>query len=257
MRRLALVVLALAFPSAAHAAELSIAPRNFSPDEKRLRVQASLPAPARVGIQLVTTAGKPLGWVAKPQRRRFLTMRWNGRLDRKPVHDGRYLIRLVEGFKVLAETPLLIDTIAPRAMDIRARTRDRMAFQHDRRLFATISPNGDGVRDMAKISFTLTERATVRLGIARTLSRPEPIYEKSADVRPGPTRLQLGAPRLPRHHAPTSRCSTSATPRGTDGTYGGEERRDGAPTTAPVVRVLGVDAGFTRESYMPGETGLS
>ena len=99
MRRLALVVLALAFPSAAHAAELSIAPHDFSPDEKRLRVQASLPAPARVGIQLVTTAGKPLGWVAEPQRRRYLTMRWNGRLDKTPVQDGRYLIRLVEGFQ--------------------------------------------------------------------------------------------------------------------------------------------------------------
>ena len=75
----------------------TIAPHDFSPAAKRLRVHAELPAPARVGVQLATRAGKPVGWIAAPQRRRFLTLRWNGRLPAQSVAEGRYLIRLVDG----------------------------------------------------------------------------------------------------------------------------------------------------------------
>ena len=90
MRRLVLLVLllALAFPAAAGAADLTAVPRDFSPDEKRLSVHAELPSPERVGVQLATTAGKPVGWIAEPQRRRFLTLRWNGRLAGAKVADG-------------------------------------------------------------------------------------------------------------------------------------------------------------------------
>jgi hypothetical protein len=249
MRRLALVVLALAFPSAAHAAELSIAPRNFSPDEKRLRVQASLPAPARVGIQLVNTAGKPLGWVAQPQRRRFLMMRWNGRLGGKPVHDGRYLIRLVEGFKVLAETPLLIDTIAPRAMNIRARTRDRMPFQHDKARVTTISPNGDGLRESAKISFTLSERAIVHFEVTRTISSPTTIYELKANLRPGQHTFTWQPDRSVGARTYLVRITTTDS-SGNHRTYGDDNPRTGRKLKSAVVRILGVDAGFTAESYV-------
>ena len=37
-------------------------------------------------------------------------------------------------------------------------------------------------------------------------------------------------------------------------TYGASNAETGRRPTAPVIRVLGVDAGFTRESYVPGET---
>ena len=95
MRRAALLAAFLAFPATADAADLTIAPRDFSPTAKRLRVHAELPAPARVGVQLATEAGRRVGWIVPPQRRRFLTMRWNGRLGRADVPEGRYLIRLV------------------------------------------------------------------------------------------------------------------------------------------------------------------
>ena len=77
------------------------------------------------------------------------------------------------------------DRTAPQLVGLRTFTLSPQKYAGDRRLFVTISPNGDGVRDMAKISFTLTERATVRLRIARTLSRPEVIYEKVRTVGPG------------------------------------------------------------------------
>ena len=37
-------------------------------------------------------------------------------------------------------------------------------------------------------------------------------------------------------------------------TYGASNAESGRKPTTPVIRVLGVDAGFTRESYVPGET---
>ena len=55
-------------------------------------------------------------------------------------------------------TPLRIDQTAPRLIDITARNRSRMPFQGDNKRFTTISPNGDRLRESAKIGFTL-ERA--------------------------------------------------------------------------------------------------
>ena len=113
MRRLALVVLALTFVPAANAAELTVWPRDFSPLERRLTVRAELPRAQRVGVQLVTAAGEPLGWLAEPQRRRYLRLRWNGRLHGARVPDGRYRVRLVAGRRELAFSALRIDRTAP------------------------------------------------------------------------------------------------------------------------------------------------
>ena len=151
------------------------------------------------------------------------------------------------------QTRFSADRTAPQLVGLRAYTLSPQKYAGDRRLFVTISPNGDGVRDIAKISFTLTERATVRLRIARTLSRPEVIYEKTARLGPG------------RHVFNWSPDPTTA-PRtyltlldvrdasGNRRTYGAANAETGRKPTAPVIRVLGVEAGFTRESYVPGDT---
>ncbi len=81
--------------------------------------------------------------------------------------------------------PLRVDRTAPRLLGLRAYTLSPQRYAGDRRLLVTISPNGDHVRDMAKIGFTLTERATVHLRIARTLSSPETVYEVTATFGPG------------------------------------------------------------------------
>ena len=87
MRRLAFLVVALAVAPAA-AADLTVAPRDFSPTAKRLRIQASLPQAAHVGVQLTRADGRVLGWIVQPQRRRFLDFRWNGRLEAAGLGPG-------------------------------------------------------------------------------------------------------------------------------------------------------------------------
>jgi hypothetical protein len=251
VRRLVLLVLllALALPAGASAADLTVVPREFSPDAKRLSVHAELPAPERVGVQLATAAGKPLGWIAEPQRRRFLTLRWNGRLAGTKVPDGKYSIRLVDGLRVLAATPFSIDRIAPRVMNIDAHNRDRQPFQGDKARLTTISPNGDGLRESAKISFTLDERAIVHFEVATTISSPKTIYELTANLRPGRHTFtwyphwSVGA----RTYLVRITTTDSA---GNRRTYGDDNARSGRKLRSAVVRVLGVDAGFTAESYV-------
>ena len=120
-----------------------------------------------------------------PERRRFLDFRWNGRLAAARIWDGNYRIRLVDGFRVLATSPLRIDQTPARLLNIHARNRDRMPFQGDNKRLTTISPNGDKLRESAKIGFTLDEPAQVHFEVTRTLSSPATIYELWANLKPG------------------------------------------------------------------------
>ena len=249
MRRLVLVVVALAVAPPASAATLDVQPRDFSPKQKRLRIQATLPERASVGVQLTRADGRVLGWIVAPERRRFLDVRWDGRLGTMRIWDGNYRIRLVERDRVLASEPLRIDQTAARLTNIRARNRSRLPFQGDKDRFTTISPNGDKLRESAKISFTLTERAQVHFEVTRTISSPETIYELWANLKPG-------------RHTFTWHPHWSMGPRtylirlstldraGNRRTYGADNAREGRKLRSAVVRVLGVDAGFTQESYV-------
>ena len=249
MRRLVFVVLALTFAPAAHAAELTVSPRQFSPLESRLSVHAELARPERVGVQLTTPAGKSLGWLATPQLRRYLTLRWNGRLAGRRVADGTYRIRLVQGGRELASSPLRLDRIAPTITKIAAHNRGRTPFQGDNELLTTISSNGDGLRESAKIGFTLSERATVHFEVTRTVSKPETIYELTAHLRPGRNTFTWHP-----HWSIGARTYllrvTAIDAAGNRRTYGADNARSGRRLTSAVIRVLGVDAGFTQESYV-------
>jgi hypothetical protein len=250
MRRVALALLVFAFPSTAHAADLTIAPREFSPVQKRLRVQVALPAAAKVGVQLATPEGKPVGWIATPQRRRYLTLRWNGRFGKKRVPDGRYLIRLVNGTATLAFSPLRIDRTAPRVTDVLARNGSRTPFLGDKRRYTTISPNGDRLRDAAKIRFTLSERSRVHFEVTRTVSAPTTIYELTANLGAGRNVFTWHPPKAT--GARTYLIQITVTDvAGNRRTYGADNARAGRRLNSAVVRVLGVDAGFTHESYSP------
>ena len=70
-------------------------------------------------------------------------------------------------------------------MNINARNRDRMPFQGDNKRFTSISPNGDKLRESAKIRFTLDEPAQVHFEVTRTLGSPATIYELWANLKPG------------------------------------------------------------------------
>ena len=252
-RRLALVVLVFAFPPAAEAADLTIAPRDFSPAAKRLRVHAELPAPARVGVQLATEAGRRVGWIVPPQRRRFLTMRWNGRLRGADVAEGRYVIRLVDHGRVVASSPLRIDRTAPRVTNLRVRNGSRTPFRGDNPRLTTISPNGDRLRDAAKIRFRLSERALVHFEVTRTVSAPQTVYELKANLRPGRNVFTWHPPKATGARTYLVRITTTDS-AGNRRTYGADNARAGRRLTSAVVRVLGVDAGFTRESYGPNSS---
>ena len=149
--------------------------------------------------------------------------------------------------------PLRVDRTAPRLVGLRAYTLSPEKYAGDRRLLVTISPNGDHVRDMAKIAFTLTERATVHLRIARTLSKPEVVYEVTRAFGAGRHVFNwYPAPTIsPRTYLTLLDVTDAA---GNRRTYGASNAESGRKPTTPVIRVLGVDAGFTRESYVPGET---
>jgi hypothetical protein len=154
--------------------------------------------------------------------------------------------------------------LAPRAFAAKRRTAKRtfalavrnagVAYDGDGGLFATVSPGVPG-RDTAKVSFNLARPASVRLEAVRTSFRSEAVtwYEER--------RVGTGTQEL-----------TWTPPPGTaPGTYvmrvtierdGGQSvighRRPTRPErrTAPVVRVLGVEAAFERRSYVPGEPAL-
>jgi hypothetical protein len=122
-------------------------------------------------------------------------------------------------------------------------------FAGDRRLLATISPNGDGIRDQAVVRFRLSRAASVRLDVVRTDTlrpgRPQTIV---TSIR---RHFRAGRRRL------VWRPAGKIEPR----TYllrlsvGGRVYTNlpGKRPRAPVVRVLGVAAGFPRRSYAPGE----
>lgn len=250
MRRLALLVLAAAvLAPPASAATLTVSTRDFSPTQQRLRIKAALPAPALVGVRLATSSGRPVGWIVEPSRRRFLDLRWNGRLGARRVWDGSYRVLLVRGDRVLAARPVRVDQTPARIRLIQARNRSRTPFQGDNERYTTISPNGDGLRESAKIAFTLTEAANVHFEVTRTISRPETIYELKANLEPGRNVFTWHPPRTMGPRTYLIRITT-VDKAGNRRTYGADDAKEGRKLRSAVVRVLGVDAGFTGESYV-------
>ena len=118
-------------------------------------------------------------------------------------------------------------------------------FAGDWRLLTTISPNGDGFRDSARIHLRLRRAATVTVVIGWTKARLYPVYRHRYRFGPGLHTVEW-APRpgiAPRTYLVRLRVGRT--------TYGAAVPTRGPPT-GPVVRVQGVDAAFTRESYAPG-----
>jgi hypothetical protein len=130
-------------------------------------------------------------------------------------------------------------------------------FAGDRRLLTTVSPNGDGFRDRAIVSFRLTQRATVRMDVVATelvragQTGTTTIWSTSGSFRAGPASLVW-------RPTPSTEPRTYVlrlTVRGRSGAtrvYGAYG--PGGIQNAPVVRVQGIDAAFTRRSYAPGQT---
>ena len=252
MRRLGFVVAAaLVVAAHAHAATLTVVPQDFSPIRATLRVSAQLSLERKVGVRLVTPGGKPVGWIVPPSRRRTLAIGWDGRIRGRRVADGNYKVRLVYGSSVLATTRLRIDTRPPRLYDLHA-DNGSTPFAGDNALLTTISPNGDGFREQANISFRLREAATVTMDVTRTVKAPRSFFTTTE-------RFGRGL------HTLTWAAASNLNPRtylirltAVDGTgnrivYGAPNAFVGRAPRGVVVRIQGVDAGFEKPNYLPGE----
>src|SRR2546428_2819516 len=139
----------------------------------------------------------------------------------------------------------------PALVDLRV-TNGAARFAGDGRLLATVSPNGDGFRDAATVYFRLTRAGTVRMEIVATnmvragKGGTTVLWRTARRFGAGPGSLTW---RPAPSTQPRTYIARLTVGRRVYGAYGPSGRRD-----APVVRVQGIDAGFTKRSYAPGET---
>jgi hypothetical protein len=254
MRRLGLlVVAAFAVAGPAHAAILTVAPRDYSPLHARLQISATLSVPRQVGVRLATPNGRAVGWIAPPARRTELAIGWDGRIRGRRVPNGRYVVRLIYRSAVLASAPLQIDAHPPELLDLRV-DNGSTPFTGDSALLTTVSPNGDGFRDRANVSFDLAEAATVTMDVTRTVKVPHPFYTLTAHFSRGPHTMTWipGSNLNPRTYLIRL---TSVDRAGNSIVYGAPNAFVGRKPRGPVVRLQGIDAGFTKPSYLPGDVG--
>ncbi|HZR92850.1 MAG TPA: N,N-dimethylformamidase beta subunit family domain-containing protein [Gaiellaceae bacterium] len=232
---------------------LALSPQIFSPRVEPLTISASLPS-GSAGIRLVSLRGRVLGWIVEPLRRASaasLERSWDGRVDGRPLPDGYYRAQLVRGRRVLAQRALRIDTVAPTLSRFRA-SDGGTPFAGDGPLLTTISPDGDGVRDQARIAFTLDEPARVDIEVAQTQRAAQEVASDSLRLPRGRHVWTWSPP--PTTPARTYLLEIAATDQaGNTRSYGAETAYVTRYAPAPVVRVLGIDAAFAEQSYAPGD----
>jgi hypothetical protein len=150
-------------------------------------------------------------------------------------------------------TPLLLAALAlaPALHDLHV-TNGSAPFAGDRRLLTTVSPNGDGFRDRAIVHFRLTQPARVQLDVVATnmvragKGGTSVVWHTSRFFAAGPDTLTWRPARSTQPRTYILRLRVGAR---VYGAYGPRGQQD-----APVVRVQGVDAAFTKRSYAPGES---
>jgi N,N-dimethylformamidase beta subunit-like, C-terminal len=143
-------------------------------------------------------------------------------------------------------------SLMPSLRRLSVRNRGR-AFAGDRSFFATVSPGVRG-RDTAAVSFSLDRAARVRLEAVRTALRNSTVvWTTEKQLPPGEHSLRW----QPLPGTPVGSYVMRLTVESAQGrrkVYGGKRPSRPELASAPVVRVLGVEASFDRRSYMPGET---
>lgn len=141
----------------------------------------------------------------------------------------------------------------PELSDLRV-TNGSVPYAGDRRLLTTVSPNRDGFRDQAVVHFRLTRPATVVLDVVATnmvsagKGGTSVVWHTSRRLGAGPAKLVW---RPARSTQPRTYIVRLRIGHRVYGEYG-----PGGRQNAPVVRVQGIDAGFTKRSYAPGESAV-
>jgi hypothetical protein len=218
-----------------------------------MTMEARIGAQGSLGVRLARIDGRPLGWLDPPQRRSDLLFVWDGRLGGKRVPDGFYQAQLVLGGRVAAAPRFRIDTQPALLENLRV-SNGATPFAGDGPLLTTLSLNDDSTRKRAQIHFRLTEGAQVTLDVERTSATIDEIYTRTWTLRAGAHTLTWtpAAGLAPRTYVLSFTTQDVAS---NILTYGAPEPHVERYPRAPVVRILGVDATFTRPSYLPGQVG--
>jgi hypothetical protein len=239
----------LALGHAANAPSISVSTAAFAPSASPLTISAEVDRQALLGVRLSSSTGRVLGWIDPPALRSRVVDVWDGRLEGRNVPDGYYQAELVTGGRVVAAAGFHLDRKPPLLEHLRVASNS-VPFAGDGPLLATISPNADGLRDYARVSFDLTEAATVTLNVERTVADTATIYTRTWGFRAGHHSIGW----LPAANVPARTYVLSLTTEDTAGnqlTYGSSDARVKQAPRAPVVRVLGIDAAFAQQSYAP------
>ncbi|MGE5275111.1 MAG: N,N-dimethylformamidase beta subunit family domain-containing protein [Verrucomicrobiota bacterium] len=253
MRAVASLLAALAFGPTQHAATIDLSTKAFAPSAGPLTISAQVDQPVRLGIRLARPNGRAVGWIDPPALRSETVDIWDGTLEGRPVPDGYYQAQLVAAGRVAASATFHLDRKP--ALLRRLRIASNSApFAGDGPLLATLSPNGDGFREYARIGFDLSEPATVELDVERTgtAATAGTIYTRTWGFRRGPHSIGW----MPAENVTARTYVLSLTtidPAGNQLTYGSPDARVNLHPRAPVVRVMGIDASFQRQSYAPGQ----
>ena len=250
MRRLGLALIAaLAVTAQAHAATLTVSPSDFSPRRATLLVSAKLTIVRQVGVRLALPNGRPVGWIVPPARRTTLSFGWDGRIAGHRVPDGNYIVKLVYRSSTLAVAPLRIDTTPPELVDLHV-GNGSTPFAGDGPLLTTVSPNGDKFRDDALVTFRLREPATVTMEVTRTVKVPHVLSTQTVELARGEHQL-VWTPAATTNPRTFLIRLTAVDRLGNKIVYGAPNAFVGRYPRGPVVRVQGIDAGFTKPSYLP------
>jgi hypothetical protein len=124
-------------------------------------------------------------------------------------------------------------------------TNGSAPYLGDGPMLATVSPNGDGHRDRALIRFRLEKPATVTVAVAAIGHRPRTVFDQKLRLGTGVHVVRW----RPRSSLPARTYVVRLTARDRSGNT--ERLGFGRPTGTPVIRVLGIEAAFERESYPP------
>jgi hypothetical protein len=136
----------------------------------------------------------------------------------------------------------------PRLYDLRVTSGT--PFAGDRALLATVSPNGDGLRDRAVVQFQLSDPATVSLKVMICRKHPTTVATRETSFGAGGHQLVWAPP--PNTPPQTYRLLLTIDGQGGPRHGCGDHRLLTWLPPSPVVRVMGIDAGFTEQTYSPG-----
>jgi hypothetical protein len=150
----------------------------------------------------------------------------------------------------LPDIGLARDTRTPRALLLTVRG-SKLPFAGDRPMYVTIAPGVAG-RDVATVRFALDRRALVQLdAVLMGIGTGSVAWSRQATLGPGAHEMVWHPARTVPVGSYVMRLTLSKD--GSRRVYGGKRPHTPERATAPVVHLLGLEAAFTRRSYVPTE----